>query len=63
MDAIRFRYVECPYCGEQFETSIDCSSGEQQYIEDCYVCCRPILFSITFVDDDLIVSTRHENDA
>ena len=34
--------VDCPYCGEEFETSIDCSAGGQQYIEDCPVCCQPI---------------------
>ncbi|UCE75553.1 MAG: CPXCG motif-containing cysteine-rich protein [Gammaproteobacteria bacterium] len=34
--------IDCPYCGEPFETSIDCSAGGQQYIEDCPVCCQPI---------------------
>jgi len=34
--------IDCPYCGEQFETSIDCSAGGQQYVEDCPVCCQPI---------------------
>lgn len=32
----------CPYCGELIELAIDCSIPEQQYIEDCQVCCRPI---------------------
>ena len=32
----------CPYCGELIELTIDCSIPEQQYIEDCQVCCRPI---------------------
>ena len=36
--------VACPYCGESFETSLDASLGSQSYIEDCYVCCRPIQF-------------------
>jgi transcription elongation factor Elf1 len=34
--------VDCPYCGESFETSVDCSAGGQTYIEDCPVCCQPI---------------------
>ncbi len=34
--------VECPYCGESFDTVVDCSAGSQRYIEDCPVCCRPI---------------------
>lgn len=38
--------VACPYCGESFETSLDASQGNQSYIEDCYVCCRPIQFNL-----------------
>lgn len=38
--------VDCPYCGEPFDTSVDLSGGEQRYIEDCPVCCRPIEFQI-----------------
>jgi hypothetical protein len=34
--------IDCPYCGEPFETGVDCSAGGQQYIEDCPVCCQPI---------------------
>ena len=34
--------IDCPYCGEPFETSVDCSAGGQQYVEDCPVCCQPI---------------------
>ncbi len=39
--------VVCPYCGEGFDTRLDLSAGSQRYIEDCYVCCRPIEFSVT----------------
>ncbi|MGD8595322.1 MAG: CPXCG motif-containing cysteine-rich protein [Gammaproteobacteria bacterium] len=38
--------VSCPYCGETFDTTVDLSAGDQNYIEDCYVCCRPIQFDI-----------------
>ncbi len=34
--------IDCPYCGEQFETGVDCSAGAQEYVEDCPVCCQPI---------------------
>jgi hypothetical protein len=36
--------VQCPYCGESFTTTVDCSAGSQTYIEDCQVCCQPIVF-------------------
>jgi hypothetical protein len=38
--------VDCPYCGECFETVADVSGGDLDYIEDCPVCCRPIEFQV-----------------
>ncbi len=32
----------CPSCGEPIQLLVDCSIPEQEYIEDCQVCCRPI---------------------
>lgn len=43
--------VECPYCGECFESTIEPEDGSQHYIEDCAVCCRPIEFRMQ-VDTD-----------
>ena len=34
--------IDCPYCGEGCDISVDCSAGNQQYVEDCPVCCQPI---------------------
>lgn len=42
MDAVYFSRQQCPYCGEWGEFEVDTSAGEQTYIEDCGVCCRPI---------------------
>lgn len=39
-------HVDCPYCGEPFDTEVDTSAGSQDYIEDCPVCCRPIEFHL-----------------
>jgi len=39
--------ITCPYCGEIYSTTVDCSGGDQQYIEDCPVCCRPVEYRIT----------------
>lgn len=41
------RTVECPYCGEPFVALIDCSAGDRTYVEDCEICCRPIVFRVT----------------
>jgi hypothetical protein len=37
-----FVTVECPYCGEGFETAVDLSAGSFSHVEDCQVCCQPI---------------------
>ncbi|HJP39010.1 MAG TPA: CPXCG motif-containing cysteine-rich protein [Gammaproteobacteria bacterium] len=34
--------ISCPYCGEIITLVVDLSVAEQDYIEDCFVCCRPI---------------------
>jgi len=44
--ATQFMPVQCPYCGEAFETLADCSAGAATYIEDCQICCRPIEFCL-----------------
>lgn len=37
------RHFPCPYCGERISMLLDLSVGNQQYVEDCEVCCRPIV--------------------
>lgn len=69
--------VNCPYCGESFNTVIDYSaiidnnhvidsanSQDYTYIEDCQVCCQPILFTpIVNQDGQLLnVITKQENE-
>ncbi|MFN7913691.1 MAG: CPXCG motif-containing cysteine-rich protein [Vicinamibacterales bacterium] len=41
-DVTQFVTVQCPYCGESFETAVDLSAGSFRYVEDCQVCCQPI---------------------
>ena len=55
--------VQCPYCGERINLLVDCSVPEQQYIEDCQVCCSPITVVVR-VDErtGLSVAARHENE-
>ena len=44
--------VLCPYCGEINEIALDPGSGTQQeYIEDCQVCCRPWRVFVTYLPD------------
>ena len=56
--------ISCPYCGETITLVIDDSAGAQRYIEDCHVCCRPIVVDVSIdVDGDPIVHGSAEDDA
>jgi hypothetical protein len=63
MNELATKTIPCPYCGERIDILIDCSISQQNYIEDCQVCCRPIILNITVEDEGkLIVTARHENE-
>lgn len=53
---------QCPYCGEPVEALLDLSGGDQQYIEDCPVCCRPIQFELQTDGDSWELQVRREDD-
>ena len=61
--------IACPYCGETITLFIDTqpddqSAGDQHYIEDCQVCCRPIDIRVRVDQDgDVHVDARAEDDA
>jgi hypothetical protein len=64
MGSLAEQIVRCPYCGEGIEVLIDHQEAGHQYIEDCQVCCKPIIFSVA--EDsvgNLSVSVRDENEA
>jgi hypothetical protein len=33
--------IQCPYCGQTFETVVDTSIASQRFTTDCEVCCHP----------------------
>ena len=45
-DLTQFVSIQCPYCGEHFDTRVDLSAGSFNHIEDCQVCCQPIELSV-----------------
>jgi hypothetical protein len=50
---IQFETITCPYCWEPIEIALDLSVDEQQQVEDCSVCCRPIVVRYSAVDGEL----------
>jgi hypothetical protein len=63
MSLLNEQSISCPYCGESIDVLINAEDAEQDYIEDCQVCCRPITFVITEnFNGDLSVSVHDENE-
>lgn len=63
MNGLDTAFVICPYCGEEIEIVVDGSIEHQQYVEDCNVCCRPIVLTVTAEDGEVVaVDARGEND-
>jgi hypothetical protein len=64
MDLLKLVSVQCPYCGESIDIMVDCTVENQEFIEDCQVCCKPITFSVTVLDRETPhVDARTEDDS
>lgn len=64
MNELMTSTVQCPYCWELIEVLIDGSVNQQEYIEDCQVCCRPINFSVLVKQSGTcIINVFHEDEA
>ncbi len=64
MECMKAVTIQCPYCGVLNEELIDCSvEPPEEYVEDCEVCCSPMLIRILSVDGDVpIVEAHRENE-
>ncbi len=63
MPEITETHISCPYCGEWISILVDESLPEQNYVEDCQVCCRPIVLDVAVdLEGDVAVSARCENE-
>ncbi|MBM6550419.1 CPXCG motif-containing cysteine-rich protein [Marinomonas ostreistagni] len=62
-EALQSTYVGCPYCGESIEVVIEVLDESYEYIEDCQVCCRPIVFHVEISwSGEPTLSVRSENE-
>ncbi len=51
MDLLQTHDITCPYCWQEITLMVDCSVSQQRYVEDCHVCCRPILVAMHLDED------------
>ncbi len=47
-------YFNCPHCFQEISMLVDASILQQQYIEDCEVCCNPLQISVNIEENEII---------
>ena len=63
MSVVSEQPLSCPYCGEDITVLVDQSLPDQEYVEDCQVCCRPIVLRVSVeTDGEVAVSAKSENE-
>ncbi len=45
--------IQCPYCGEPLSILVEPTGAEQSYVEDCQVCCSPMVIYASDADGEL----------
>lgn len=55
-------FFDCPYCGEQISVLVDTSVAQQSYIEDCEVCCSPVVLRLEVAGDDVTLAAERSDD-
>lgn len=54
-------HYACPSCGEAIVVPIDPAGRTQEYVEDCPVCCSPVVLRVEVGDEgDVRISARAE---
>lgn len=59
---VTFASVRCPFCGESIELAIEMTLAHQQYVEDCEVCCRPMIVTIDASQEEPVVNVTREDE-
>ncbi len=53
MNLLQGQEATCPHCWETIDLTLDLSVPEQSYVEDCPVCCKPMMVSYGAADGEL----------
>lgn len=54
--------LSCPHCGEPLIIEPEPCDELVEYVEDCSVCCRPILVTVKYSENGSEVTARRENE-
>jgi hypothetical protein len=53
-----FVAFQCPWCAERLEVRVEVSAGEQSYVEDCQVCCKPMELAVEVAENGAFRALR-----
>lgn len=53
MELLHTLAEHCACCGAPIELIVDASIAEQVYVEDCEVCCQPLIVQVDASDPEL----------
>ena len=54
--------IDCPYCGEAMTLLLDHSEAGSEYVEDCQVCCQPMVVALSVSGDAPLAHVRREDE-
>lgn len=54
--------ISCPYCGETLIIEPEPSDDTVTYIEDCHVCCRPMVVTVSYSESGSEVVACREDE-
>lgn len=54
--------IPCPYCGEDIVIDPEPADGPVEYVEDCHVCCHPIVITVVYSEEGSQVTVKRENE-
>ena len=54
--------IQCPYCGEALIIEPEPFESTIEYVEDCHVCCQPIVISVSYAESGSQAWARRENE-
>jgi transcription elongation factor Elf1 len=60
MEVREYRF-RCPYCGQTISVLVDPLIEEQQYVEDCEICCNPIEISCRIQDGEVVEFSANQS--
>ncbi|HED17597.1 MAG TPA: CPXCG motif-containing cysteine-rich protein [Gammaproteobacteria bacterium] len=54
--------ISCPYCGESQVKVVDLADMTGEYIEDCEVCCQPMILVLSMPANKLTATVTREDE-